>query len=341
MIKTAVMEKLVFTNGCFDILHPGHIDLLERARALGTKLVVGINSDESVRKIKGVNRPFISENDRALILKGLKAVDEVLIFSETTPEKIIRQIKPDVLVKGGDWQISEIIGADFVLQNGGEVYSLPLKGDYSSSGIVERVQSSEFRVQSSGLEKNIFENSLNQHLDVFQNLLAKEVTNIQICAEMILGTLQGGKKILFCGNGGSAADAQHLAAEFVGRYEAERRAFPAIALTTDTSALTALANDYSFERVFARQIEALANEGDLLVAISTSGNSPNVLSAVMQARAVGCQIIGLTGSKGKKLASLCDASILVPAERTPRIQEAHITVGHLWCEFIDSNFDKK
>jgi D-sedoheptulose 7-phosphate isomerase len=191
------------------------------------------------------------------------------------------------------------------------------------------------------LEGNIFESSLNQHLQVFQSLLAEEVTHIQIGAEMILETLRAGKKILFCGNGGSAADAQHLAAEFVGRYENERRAFPAIALTTDTSALTALANDYSFEKVFTRQVEALANEGDLLVAISTSGNSPNVLSVVMQARAKGCQIIGLTGIKGKKLASLCDASILVPSERTARIQEAHITIGHLWCEFVDSNFDKK
>ena len=116
------MEKVVFTNGCFDILHPGHIDLLERARALGTKLIVGINSDESVRKIKGSERPFLLQNDRALILLGLRSVDEVRIFNEPTPQKIIEEVKPDILVKGGDWKINEIIGADFVIKTGGEVF---------------------------------------------------------------------------------------------------------------------------------------------------------------------------------------------------------------------------
>jgi D-sedoheptulose 7-phosphate isomerase len=141
-----------------------------------------------------------------------------------------------------------------------------------------------------------------------------------------------------CGNGGSAADAQHIAAEFVGRYERERRALPAIALTTDTSALTALANDYNVEKIFARQVDALAVEGDCLIAISTSGNSPNVIAAVMAARSKGCKIIGLTGANGKKLASLCDQCVSVPSTRTARIQEAHITIAHIWCESIDLEF---
>ncbi|HLA94598.1 MAG TPA: SIS domain-containing protein, partial [Pyrinomonadaceae bacterium] len=142
-----------------------------------------------------------------------------------------------------------------------------------------------------------------------------------------------------CGNGGSAADAQHLAAEFVGRYETERRGIPAIALTTDTSALTAISNDYGFERVFARQVEALAQEGDCLIAISTSGDSPNVISAVMAARKKKCSVIGMTGARGKKLASLSDVCIMVPSERTARIQEAHITLAHIICEIIDSKFE--
>ncbi len=150
-----------------------------------------------------------------------------------------------------------------------------------------------------------------------------------------------GNKVLICGNGGSAADAQHIAAEFVGRYETERIALPAIALTTDTSALTALGNDYGFERIYARQVEALARPGDVLIAISTSGNSPNIISAVMSGRKSGCQVIGLTGANGKKLASLCDLCVLIPAERTARIQEAHITVGHVWCEIIDERIKGK
>lgn len=335
------MEKIVFTNGCFDILHPGHIDLLTRAKALGTKLIVGINSDDSVRKIKGAPRPFVSERERAETLLGLKAVDEVRIFDEPTPENIIREIKPNVLTKGGDWKVSEIVGADFVLENGGEVYSLPLKDDYSSSRIVEKIQNGITQKTSgsnSGANsaKSYAENSLSAHIELFKQIESEEVANIEACAELIYETLMNGKKLLFCGNGGSAADAQHLAAEFVGRYETERRAFPAIALTTDTSALTALGNDYGFERVYARQVEALVNEGDLLVAISTSGNSPNIISAVMTARAKNCRTLGMTGKNGKKLASLCDAAVLIQSERTARIQEAHITIGHIWCEIIDA-----
>ena len=121
---------IVFTNGCFDILHPGHVDLLERAKALGTRLIVGINSDESVRKIKGSGRPFMMQDERAAVLMGLQAVDEVRIFDEMTPERLIREIRPDVLVKGGDWKPEEIIGSDFVTANGGKVLSLPLMGGF-------------------------------------------------------------------------------------------------------------------------------------------------------------------------------------------------------------------
>ncbi len=336
------MKKIVFTNGCFDIIHHGHIDLLERAKSFGAYLIIGINSDNSVRKIRGANRPFVSENDRAAVLSSLKFVDEVRIFDELTPEKLIEEIKPDVLVKGGDWKIDEIIGADFVLKNNGEVYSLPLKTGYSSSSIVEKirqVESGKWKVESDN--KNLTENSLNEHLLLFQKVLAEMPETIEDCADLIFETFRKGKKILICGNGGSAADAQHLAAEFVGRYETERIGLPAIALTTDTSALTALSNDYGFERIFARQIEALAAEDDCLIAISTSGNSPNVISAVMSARKKGCKIIGMTGAKGKKLASLCDKCILIPAERTARIQEAHITIAHIWCEIIDERLKDK
>lgn len=333
-------EKTVFTNGCFDIIHPGHIDLLERAKQLGTKLIVGINSDASVRAIKGEPRPFLTQSERSAILKSLKFVDEVCIFDEPTPEKLIRQIKPDVLVKGGDWKTGEIIGADFVEQNGGEVFSLPLKDDFSSSKIVDKIRNA-FETKKSvtnNKTESVVEKSIKQHIEVFETLLNTEHNQIQKCADLILDTLATGNKILVCGNGGSAADAQHIAAEFVGRYETERKGLPAIALTTDTSALTAISNDYGFERVFVRQVEALAVKGDLLIALTTSGNSPNINSAVMTARQIGCQTIGMTGAGGKKLASLCDACILVPATRTARIQEAHITIAHIWCEIVDSKF---
>ncbi|MFN0277742.1 MAG: D-sedoheptulose 7-phosphate isomerase [Pyrinomonadaceae bacterium] len=330
------MEKIVFTNGCFDILHPGHIDLLSRAKSLGTKLIVGINSDASTKAIKGRNRPINNQDERREVLLGLRFVDEVVIFDELTPENLIKQIKPDVLVKGGDWKLNEIIGADFVTANGGEVFSLPLKDGFSTSEIIERMTSTEDRKDKR--DGSPVTKSLDEHIELFQTLREVYESNVTECAELIFQTFQDGKKVLLCGNGGSAADAQHIAAELVGRYESERIGLPAIALTTDTSALTALANDYSFERIFARQVEALAVEGDLLIAISTSGNSPNVIAAVMAARNRGCKVLGMTGANGKKLASLCDACLMIPSERTARIQEAHITIAHIWCEMIEARY---
>jgi D-sedoheptulose 7-phosphate isomerase len=177
--------------------------------------------------------------------------------------------------------------------------------------------------------------SLEEHLATIKALLDSKLPEIEAAGRLICETLAAGNKILLCGNGGSAADAQHIAAELVGRYERQRRAFPAISLTTDTSAMTALSNDYGFEEVFARQVEALAVAGDLLVAISTSGRSPNIVKAAEKARTMGCKTIALTGCSGEPLSSACDLAVVVPSERTSRVQEAHITIGHLWCEMVD------
>ncbi len=153
--------------------------------------------------------------------------------------------------------------------------------------------------------------------------------------EAIWGCFRRGGKILLFGNGGSAADAQHIAAEFVGRFIRERIPLPAIALTTDTSILTAIANDYGFEQVFARQVEALGKPGDVAIAISTSGNSPNVLEGVRAANAQGLTSVGLAGGDGGRLAGIVDVSIVVPSTNTARIQECHITIGHLFCEIVE------
>lgn len=151
----------------------------------------------------------------------------------------------------------------------------------------------------------------------------------------IAEALRQGRKILIFGNGGSAADAQHIAAEFVGRFIPDRRALPAISLATDTSALTALGNDYGYNAVFSRQVEALGNSGDVAIGISTSGNSPNVLEALEVARQKGLLTIGFTGQDGGKMKGLADVLFRVPTRMTPRIQETHITLGHVLCELID------
>ena len=182
---------------------------------------------------------------------------------------------------------------------------------------------------------DVLKRSLEEHLKTIQVLLGSRLAEIEAAGSLIWDALKSGNKILLCGNGGSAADAQHIAAELVGRYELQRRAFPAISLTTDTSALTAVSNDYGYEEVFARQVEALAVAGDVLIAISTSGKSPSVVKAADQARARGCKTIALTGCSGEPLTSHCDLAVVVPSDRTSRVQEAHITIGHLWCEMVD------
>ena len=193
---------------------------------------------------------------------------------------------------------------------------------------------------SARVANSLLTNSLQEHLATVQKLLDSLLPDIERTGQAICDALTNGNKILICGNGGSAADAQHIAAELVGYYENQRRSWPAIALTTDTSALTAVSNDLGFEQVFARQVAGLAQPGDVLIAISTSGKSKNVIRAVEQAKKQGCKTIALTGvlpsaAPGETLGSLCDLVLAVPAARTSRIQEAHITIGHLWCEMVD------
>jgi D-sedoheptulose 7-phosphate isomerase len=182
----------------------------------------------------------------------------------------------------------------------------------------------------------LLQRSLQEHLAAIQTLLETRMVEIERGGEMICSALGRGHKVLLCGNGGSAADAQHIAAELVGRYELQRRAWPSIALTTDTSTLTALSNDFGYAEVFARQIHALAGEGDVLIALSTSGASANVIRAAEAAKELKCRTIALTGGTGEPLASICDIAVTVPSQRTSRIQEAHITIGHLWCEMVDA-----
>ena len=182
--------------------------------------------------------------------------------------------------------------------------------------------------------KDIFSHQLSNHIEVMQSLQQLAPTIEQVGQQWITALKNKGK-ILLMGNGGSAADAQHIAAEIVGRYLRERRGLPAIALTTDTSILTAVSNDYGYDMVFARQIEALAQPNDVVVGYSTSGNSDNVCSAIVVAKKMGCYSVALTGATGGKLANLADSCIRVPSTETPRIQEAHAFIGHMLCDYVD------
>lgn len=175
------------------------------------------------------------------------------------------------------------------------------------------------------------------HLEAVVALRNQEKEIARIGA-LLIDHLRDGHRIFLFGNGGSAADAQHIATEMVCRFETNRRALPAIALTTDTSALTAISNDFGYEHVFARQVEALARPGDILIGISTSGDSGNVIRAVKQARDMGIECVGLLGRDGGQLRTLVDHPLLAPGRDTARIQECHILIGHIWCAMIDEAF---
>lgn len=177
---------------------------------------------------------------------------------------------------------------------------------------------------------------LNRHIEVFQQAVLPMSADIENCARLLCRALHLGRKILVMGNGGSAADAQHFAAELVGRFLKNRAALPALALTTDSSILTAVANDFGYEQVFSRQVEALAQAGDVVLGISTSGNSANVKLALELARQQGCHTVALLGRDGGTIANQVDLALTVAVDDTPRIQEAHLTIIHVLCDLVET-----
>ena len=186
------------------------------------------------------------------------------------------------------------------------------------------------------MNSQILQGNIDRSIEVYNRFRETCLPALVAAAEALVSAYGAGHKALFFGNGGSAADAQHLAAEFLGRYLRERTPLPALALSTNSSAVTAIGNDYGYEQVFARQLEALAVPGDVAVAISTSGNSPNVLEAVLRAKHMGLFTVALTGASGGRLRALVDVLIAVPSDETPRIQECHILAGHALCDAVES-----
>ncbi len=177
-----------------------------------------------------------------------------------------------------------------------------------------------------------------EHLKTTKDTIETISQPLEDAAKICIECLNNNGKIILFGNGGSAADAQHISAELVSRYKTERKGLGAIALTTDTSILTAIGNDYGFDRIFSRQVEALANPGDVCIGISTGGTSSNVVNALKTSKAMNCRLIGLSGRSGGDFNDLCDVNLIVPSEDTPRIQEMHILIGHTICHLIEQAF---
>lgn len=343
-------QKVVSTNGCFDLLHPGHIQFLNAARNEGDVLVVGLNSDRSVRTLKGPGKPLLNENERAEMLSALSSVSAVLVFDDLLPNEFLEIVRPDIHCKAADYDADSLPESDVVKKHGGKITILPLIEGFSSTHLTERILnahqhtgrelgSTERAVSNTGDQASSTDDEILTYLlassNAYRQTAYRQKQVISEAASLFTETLRSSNKILFCGNGGSAADSQHIAAELVGRFRKERRALPAIALTTDSSILTAIANDYGFEQIFSRQVSALGNPGDLLVAISTSGNSQNILKAIEEAQKIGLKVIGLTGETESPVSTAADLTIKVPSSDTALIQQVHIGVMHLFCDIAE------
>jgi len=186
--------------------------------------------------------------------------------------------------------------------------------------------------------QSIIKNEFNEHIETSKKTMEACINDIEIASNICINSLKNGNKILIFGNGGSAADAQHIAAEIIGRYKTDRKGLAAIALTTDSSALTSIGNDFGYVEIFKRQVEALALPGDTLIGISTGGSSKNVVNALKIAKQIQCKTIGLSGKSGGEFNTICDINIVVKAQDTARIQEMHILIGHTICHLIDHAF---
>tara|TARA_R100001143_G_C3360893_1_gene135516 strand:+ start:17489 stop:18619 length:1131 start_codon:yes stop_codon:yes gene_type:complete len=335
-------KNVVTTNGCFDLIHPGHTQFLSSARNQGDILIVGINSDPSVHALKGPGKPILKEEERAEMLSALKSVDAVLVFDDLLPNGFLEAVKPDIHCKAADYSESSLPEADIVKKMGGKISILPLVDGFSSTNVVERilsVQKDPTSGMDTGNRKSDVEEQILTYLlsssNIFRQTAYTLKEPISKASEIVIKTLKSRNKILLCGNGGSAADSQHIAAELVGRFKRERTALPAIALTTDSSILTAIANDYGFEEIFSRQITALGRKNDLLIAISTSGSSKNVVRAIEEAHHKGMVVIGLTGELDSPVSEQADLTLKIPTQDTALIQQVHIGIMHLICDLAE------
>ncbi len=341
-------ERIITTNGCFDLLHSGHIQFLEMARSLGDLLVVGLNSDSSVRLIKGADRPLLPQNERAALLGGLRAVDCVIIFDEPLPFNFLEFVQPSVHCKAGDYSAEQLPEKSTVERHGGVIKILPTVPGYSTSSLIQRIIQSVSNAdigitgindQKTGRDK-AFEQLLagsNLLRQTAYRILDPIMQAVEICSNALLR----GNKILVCNDGSSAANAEHFTAELVGRIQAGHPALPAISLASNSAILSAPGDGDDFEQVFARQVQAYGQPGDVLLAIAAGDASPNGIRAVQTARKINMRIISLINETPSQLTDLSDLCLAVPSQSTPLIQQAHLAILLILCDQIEFQFLQK
>ena len=303
----------VFTNGCFEILHLGHLHLLRKAKSLSDELIVGLNSDKSFEKLRG-RKPFRNQVDREVMLLHTKYVNDVIIFDEERPDNLIKKLRPDIIVKGGDWEGKLEIEKELVKEWGGKVIAIPRLSDYSTTNIISDIQKSCF-------PENEY---MKLHCETIKKLEEKYKNTIKEIIDVIFKSFKRGGKLVICGNGGSAADAIHLAGEFmcIG--------LPAIALTENISAVTSMGNDVSYEYIFHNLLIPFLDRKDVLLLLSTSGKSKNILRAALEGQRVKCKTITFTGQNPSPI--LVDNSsytIQIPSTITEIVQEVYFMINHM------------
>ena len=334
-------KTVVTTNGCFDMIHKGHVQFLKNARKEGDVLIVAINSNESVKLLKGRDKPIFDEEDRAEILESFKFVNHVVVFNDLLPLEILRLIKPDIHCKASDYTRDDLPETPIIESMGGKIKILPLLKEYSSSKIIDNIKKDISPVISDeavhAVEKEYSERIIYQILssgNLLRTMAYSLHHEILETASLLSQAVSTGNKILICGNGGSSALAQHFASELIGRYKQIEAPKSAVSLTSDTSVITSLGNDFGFEYIFSRQISALGKKGDVVIVISTSGKSRNVIEAVTTAKFMGLDVIALSSKKADSLNQLVDFAIGIPSEDIAIIQQAHLAIIHVWSDFI-------
>jgi len=332
-------EKVVLTNGCFDLLHAGHVAYLEQSSRLGDHLIVLVNSDESVKELKGPDRPVNAEFDRASVISALKCVDAAVVFRGPRLIEEITCLAPDIYTKAGDYTLETLHPGELLAlqQVNAYIRFLPFLPGYSTTKSIASIGSLESMSYKDGKDGLRFATTLREVRTVIERSHSLDPV-VQSTGDILLECLRNGGKLLTCGNGGSAADAMHLAEELVGRYSRNRVALPAISLNSDTTSITCIGNDFGFDFIYSRAVEALGKPGDLLVCFTTSGNSHNVLNAIDAANQRGLKTILLTGKDGGRAKGKATVEVVVPSDNTARIQEVHTMVLHQWLERVDEAY---
>jgi len=326
-------KKIVTTNGCFDIFHFGHLSLLIEAKSLGNILIVGVNSDRTVNKIKGAGRPIIPEKERASVLVSLEYVDHVIVFDEILPNELLRTIQPDIHCISSEYTNKVLPEKDVVESFGGKIKVLSFIPGHSTTNVIQKISNHNIDPGSqisSEQGKEAITDYLFESSNSIRCLAYQHSETLLLIAEHMVNVIKTNGKIIICGNGDSGLDAQLFAEEFINRFGSREKPFPAVSLSIDSTKTGTGEDD-----VFSQQLEVIGKPNDLLIIVSTSGESKSVLMAGEKAKEIGMQIVGFTGNSNSPLLNLYDEIVLVDSDKSTIIQQGFMAAFNSVCYLLE------